>query len=672
VRNPVRYRFWAHGARFPMVTIPPSSALRGELVLAEARLLEELGEAVVGVDLEGRVTYWSRTAEALYGWTADEVLGRAVIPIFVPAETRPDAEEILSTVLTTGEWRGEFEVVRRDGSRFPALVRSILVRDGSGRALGIVGLVRDHTEVRETRDRLERQLRQLAAAESLAGLGSWDSDFAERTAHWSAGLRQIWGLAADAPPLPFDEVLARVHPEDRPRLLESRARAQTGEGDDYEFRLVRPTGEERVVRTRYVFERDPSGTPFRAFGVVHDITEASRTARQLADRLRQQEAVAESATHALSAQGVDEILQRTVRMAAAVLGVEFAQVLRLDPAEGVLTLVAGQGWNEGTVGTSRVGPGARSQAGYTLIDGGPVIAEDLDRETRFRPAAHLVTHRVRSGITVVIPGRDAPWGVLGIHSRSVRRFTSEDGTFTRALAGVVGGVIERDRSEREIEAAREDADRARRRLELVSRRLLEVQEETARHLARELHDEVGQQITGLLLRIGANEPASTRGLSEVLKELSRKIHAVSTDFRPPMLDALGLRPALEWLFTSRVGPSGLRVAFSHDGLDRRFPPMVETTVFRVVQEAITNVMRYAGVSEAEVEVRAHDDRIEVAIIDHGVGFEVAAVLAQDESGLVFLQERVRLAGGHLEIRSNGSHGTRLHASIPATPPGGEG
>jgi signal transduction histidine kinase len=73
-----------------------------------------------------------------------------------------------------------------------------------------------------------------------------------------------------------------------------------------------------------------------------------------------------------------------------------------------------------------------------------------------------------------------------------------------------------------------------------------------------------------------------------------------------------------------------------------------------------------------VEVRAHDDRIEVAIIDHGVGFEVAAVLAQDESGLVFLQERVRLAGGHLEIRSNGSHGTRLHASIPATPPGGEG
>ncbi len=206
------------------------------------------------------------------------------------------------------------------------------------------------------------------------------------------------------------------------------------------------------------------------------------------------------------------------------------------------------------------------------------------------------------------------------------------------------------------------------RQQTLSRRLLEVQEAERRHLARELHDEVGQQLTGLhlLLKQIASMTAEPKliGALTLLDGLLARVRNLSSDLRPAMLDHLGLLPALLWLLGRYTDQTGVVVDFKHTGLERRFPPTIETAAYRIVQEALTNVARYAAVSAASVRVWAERNALVVQIEDRGVGFDVGTVLAGGACGLSGIQERVTLLGGELTIDSAPGAGTYLAARLP--------
>jgi signal transduction histidine kinase len=130
-----------------------------------------------------------------------------------------------------------------------------------------------------------------------------------------------------------------------------------------------------------------------------------------------------------------------------------------------------------------------------------------------------------------------------------------------------------------------------------------------------------------------------------------------------MLDDLGLVPALVWLADRYAAQTGVRVAQSHAGLDGRFPPAVETAAYRIVQEALTNVARHAGVAEAEVRLRVAAGVLSVRVRDHGAGFDPEAA-AGGTGGLSGMQERAGLLGGRLRVRSAPGRGTEVRARLP--------
>jgi signal transduction histidine kinase len=131
-----------------------------------------------------------------------------------------------------------------------------------------------------------------------------------------------------------------------------------------------------------------------------------------------------------------------------------------------------------------------------------------------------------------------------------------------------------------------------------------------------------------------------------------------------MLDDLGLLSALTWQIDRFELQTGIQVGFHHADLDRRFDPQVEITAFRIVQEALTNVARHAGVTKAKVDVRDDAESLGVRIQDEGRGFEVGAALAARSSGLNGMRERSRLAGRRLDIESEPGRGTRLALELP--------
>jgi signal transduction histidine kinase len=224
----------------------------------------------------------------------------------------------------------------------------------------------------------------------------------------------------------------------------------------------------------------------------------------------------------------------------------------------------------------------------------------------------------------------------------------------------------------ELRQAEEALQEYAARLRALSRRLLEVQEAERHHLARELHDEVGQLLTGLHLLLKPDGQQSATALDSridqarsIVDELLEKVRGLSFDLRPAALDELGLVPALLTLFERFRAQTGVAVDFKQQGVEERFPPELETSAYRIVQEALTNVVRHAGVDRVTVRVWATREMLSVQIEDRGCGFDPEAALAMPRSsGLAGLHERVLLLNGHLTIESRPGAGTQITAELP--------
>lgn len=212
------------------------------------------------------------------------------------------------------------------------------------------------------------------------------------------------------------------------------------------------------------------------------------------------------------------------------------------------------------------------------------------------------------------------------------------------------------------------------RLATLSHRLLEVQERERRHLARELHDEIGQILTGLKITLetnfylaaaGAGREAFQKARDQV-EDLVKRIQDMSLDLRPAMLDDLGLLPALLWHFQRYTEQTSIKVNFRHSGLrDRRFSPEMETAAYRIVQEGLTNVARHSGAKAVDVYIHSGAKALVLQLEDNGKGFDVNEALAsRNSSGLTGMQERAALMGGELLLSSAARRGTQLRAKLP--------
>ncbi len=224
------------------------------------------------------------------------------------------------------------------------------------------------------------------------------------------------------------------------------------------------------------------------------------------------------------------------------------------------------------------------------------------------------------------------------------------------------------------------AERAR--LEQLTRRLVEVQEAERRFLAAELHDELGQSLTGLKLMLETSAALPEAELRARLKEAQgltrevlRRVRELSLDLRPAMLDDVGLFAAVDWLCERFERQTSIRIDRQFDPFEtRRFRPEIEIAAFRIAQEALTNLARYAGVPQAEVALSADDAALHLTVRDRGAGFDPARPksTARLSSGLTGMTERARSVDGQVAITSAPGHGTTVSAALPLAPPRPEG
>jgi signal transduction histidine kinase len=284
------------------------------------------------------------------------------------------------------------------------------------------------------------------------------------------------------------------------------------------------------------------------------------------------------------------------------------------------------------------------------------------------PNADLYAHH--NICTIIFCGmirEDKPIGMIGLHTLGEpRTFDDDELTLIKGLSDQATMAIVNARLFDQVHKGRE-------RMRTLSQHLIQALEAERRRIARVLHDEIGQTLTGLKLSMEMNTrlPAeevkvNLHEMQVAVSELIVQIRDLSHEFRPSILDDLGLLAALLWHFGRYTMQTNVQVHFKHSvEITKHLPPEIESTAYRIVQEALTNVARHAGVNEVTVRLWTGAEKLNVQIEDQGAGFDFASVLSAGvASGLVSIRERAMLAGGQLVIESGIGAGTLLTVELP--------
>ena len=216
---------------------------------------------------------------------------------------------------------------------------------------------------------------------------------------------------------------------------------------------------------------------------------------------------------------------------------------------------------------------------------------------------------------------------------------------------------------------------ANQRLQTISERMLDIQEEERRAISRELHDDIGQTLGALKIGLhrlataaAAEQPELLAACLEAAGEALEKMRLLAMELRPPQLDQLGLEAALEWLGQRQSAASGLTVTCNFAGLDTRPPPALESACYRIAQEALNNAARHAKAKQVTISIESDASLLKLVVHDDGIGFDEDAtrlrMMRSGSMGLIGMEERAQLAGGRLKLRSVPGAGTTVSATFP--------
>jgi signal transduction histidine kinase len=268
--------------------------------------------------------------------------------------------------------------------------------------------------------------------------------------------------------------------------------------------------------------------------------------------------------------------------------------------------------------------------------------------------------QIRTGIYVPLVARGRAIGIVAVHDKlgADARFSEADLRLAEIFAARASVAV--DLSER---VARDTV-----------RRVIEAQELERQRLARELHDETGQALTSILLGLKAIRAADSdkgaehaeREVRDLVVQALQDVRSLAVELRPTALDDFGLVPALERLAGTFEERSGIRTAVESSLSEERLPPEAETALYRVVQEALTNVVKHAGAERVSIVVARRGAGVSAVIEDDGRGFDAAEV-RDDALGIVGMRERLALLSGTLAVESTPGVGTSLVAYVPLLP-----
>ena len=313
-------------------------------------------------------------------------------------------------------------------------------------------------------------------------------------------------------------------------------------------------------------------------------------------------------------------------------------------------------------------------AGRVAQSGKSVLLEDISTDSRAASPDLITTEGLKAFISVPLRAKDTVLGVLNVASHLPHHFTKDDMHLLHAIGDQVGVAIEQAELYERLRKERQNYQR-------LARHMLMAQEEERGRVARELHDETSQSLTGLSLSMQAlltiaktsdfGDAAFKTKLEKaynITLQLNSEISKIMKSLRPTALDSLGLGPAVHQYAENRLHAVGINVSVKGTGMEQRLPKEVEFALYRIAQGAIANIAWHSKAKNAVINLRHTSDEFAMEIEDDGKGFDASKPLQVDESGhgrgLLSMKERASLLGGTCDIQSQPGKGTKITVRMP--------
>ena len=609
---------------------------------------------------------WGRSCDTLYAYPMSWMDS-------IHSDDRERVAEDERVQLVSGQHDHTYRIVRPDGSLRWIRDRAFPVRDESGKLIRIAGIAEDITERKQAEQALresETRFRRLLAS-NITGVVFWRLDgdisdandlFLNMVGYTREDLRQgrlSWKNLTPPEYAPVDEKAIG-------ELI------ATGRCSPFEKEYIRKDGSRVsvLIGSALLEPHKESGSSF-----VMDITERKRIEVALDERLRFETLLTElSAAFAnLPTTKVDQEIDKWLQNLVEFLDLDraiFDQV-----GEDGMTLSRSHSHTVRGIDTGSLDV-ANDQAPWIteqLLRGITVkwsrIPDDIPEQAwKEKEFAGRIGAKSVLSIPVCIGG-SVICAVSFTSMRIYRDWSDEMVAQLHLVGEIFANAITRKRAAKELE-------KANHRLRFLSRRLFEVQEEERRHLARELHDEIGQALTAAKINLQSvttngdgTTSARLQETTAILDRLLGQVRQISIDLRPSMLDDLGLVPALRSLLDQQGRCASVAVRFSAKNIPENLDPEIRITCFRMAQEAITNAVRHAHATRVDVDLRCKNGELRVLVRDNGIGFDVEATRAQAAGlGLIGIKERAALLSGCAKITSSQNQGTTIEVSLPVTLP----
>lgn len=556
------------------------------------------------------------TAEIDYGYSTEDLQAMSIKDLVCDLPPRPrsdlsDSEAVVPSL------EGEHWLRTKSGTRRISRITAAVCSVGN-RVVGL--LVASDQENGRSNSSSTRTGDRLRLAQEVAGLGYWQYEMASGVGECSEEVRRFFGLAQGQP---FDRSLydALIPEAEREAIKQVHATAARVGHAEHQYQIHPPGGDARCLYERIKLDIDAPSGHRTLFAAVLDMSELRSTD---AKRAR----------------------QRTL----------YERIINGFP-EGVV-VVRGDHIQF-----------ANEAARKMLLAERPdskLFAQYIHPDERAREVDRL--HALQRGLIPESPLRQV---------RLVRSDASELETEIIEIRLDDAGESDVQLLIRDVTHTRRmqmDLEDANRRLQALSQRLLEVQETERRQLARDLHDDIGQQLTGLKLHLQRmarhiEHDEALRNLADHLIDtidtLLATVRRLSLALHPLQLESLGLEPAMRSHLSRFLQDTGIRHSFKLEGTLDDLPSYTRLVAFRIFQEAVNNLVRHAHAKSVQVNLSRLEDGLRLDVIDDGMGFDVAAAHQRAQSlGLTSMQERVASLSGDLKISSLTGVGTRIAVWLP--------
>ena len=629
------------------------------------RVLDHVPEGVVVVDARGRVRKFNRTAERITGISRKHALGRECGEVLICSRASEGCE---LTACAVAAGRGEerkVSVERPDGARVTVACRPLPLPGPQGRMNGALCFLRDISELQGLRYELrsyEDRYRQLfEGSRDMIFIVARDGSIIDI----NEACVETLGYSNKEDLISIGSI-ARIHTNELYWRAFQKQINRFGFIKDFETFFYRKDGSRIHCLLSGNAVLDEEGQIVAYQGIAKDITARMDAVRKL-KRRNQELALLNSIALVINATpSLDDILLTALRMVLRVLDIEAGAVFLIDPEKRVI----GMRVQENLVPADQPRIERVMLHDQNLMEALLEGSIALPPEHAFPPFGATLHFEGADPVEltcVLVTSKEKPTGFMAFRVPRDPGLNPQDLALLGSVGNFLGGAIENA-------ILLDTVRRHREELKQLTAKLFHSQENERKRIARELHDEVGQALTGINFTIQSIERKLPEDAEEIrgllgdvkaqINQMYQEMRRISYRLHPALLNDLGLEAALEAYFERVAKHSGLRIEFNMVGFDRRIDDSTEIVLYRLAQEALTNAVKHSKASTFRLSIVQSYPHIIFVAEDDGVGFDPGASDTRRALGLLSMRERAAMLRGTFSLSSTKGRGTRIRIEIP--------